>query len=280
MAVSVLTTPTSTTDTTPAEPFVGLTHTVTAGAQRLLLLFIGIGDSGGRHTTGTPSYGGQNLTQIGAGANEGVFVGTEVWYLNEAGIAAAASNIFSIVNDSPQQIGAGAVALAGVDQTTPIDTGGVQTSTGATGTTVNVTVASVAGNLVVASLMTDDETLDSADDNQTTLYVTGAIEADTVHATQHAAGAASVLMQWVQTSNRFAIVGFEVNAAAAGGSSSVSPSVSPSASVSPSSSVSASASRSPSPSASLSPSSSVSSSVSPSGGATVYVERTVVDYVD
>lgn len=80
---------------------------------------------------------------------------------------------------------------------------------------------------------------------------------------------------------------------AGGNSSSVSPSVSPSVSLSPSrspspsASVSPSVSLSPSPSSSVSPSvsrspspsSSVSSSASPSGG-TVYIERTVIDYID
>lgn len=217
MAVAILTTETHLDDTTPANPYVDLTHTCTAGSDRLLLLFIGIGDSTSRHSDGTPTYGGQSMTQIDTGANEGVFVGTEAWYLKEAGIAAASTNIFSIANDNQQHLGAGAVCLSGVDQTTPIDTGGIQTSTGDTGTAISVTVASVAGNLVFATLMTDDEALDSGDDTQTTLYVTAATDLDTVHAAQYASGAASTVMQWNQASNRFAILGWEVNAAAGGG---------------------------------------------------------------
>lgn len=214
MAVSVLSTPTSAQDTTPLNPYVDLTHTCPAGTERLLILLLGIGDSTSRHSDGTPTYGGQNMTQIGTGANEGVFCGAEAWYLNQSGITAATTNIFSISNDNQNCWGIGAICLEGVDQVTPIDTGGIQTATGNTGTTISVTVASAAGNMVLAVATSDDQTMDEADMNQTSIFHQGNIDTDVTVSAQRASGAASVLMQWDPDldNERYAIIGFEVNA--------------------------------------------------------------------
>ena len=226
MAVSVLTTPTSTSTTAPANPYTSFTHTCTAGSDRLLLLFIGVGDgASSRLTDAAPTYGGQTMTRIGSGADDGVWVGVDVWYLKETGIAAASSATFSIDTQAAgnvwgDQLGVGAVCLAGVDQTTPIDTGSVQTNI-AGGTSASVTVTGAAGNLIVAALMSDNE--GGVTENRTALFETAVIDSDTIAAAQYTTLDGSIAMTWTQGSNGFAVIGFEVNAAAGGGGASVVP---------------------------------------------------------
>jgi hypothetical protein len=220
MAVSVLTAATSATvASNPSTPFTGCTHTVTAGSDRLLLVFIAIGDGTDRHTDATPTYGGQALTQISTGANDGNFVGVEVWYLKEAGIAAASNTTVSVDSEvganSFDTLAVGAVALAGVDQTTPIDTGSVQTSAG-TGTSASVTIAIASGNLGVSAISSDAEGGLSSETG-TQLYETAAVAGDTVSAAQYSTTAGSTALGWTQANTGYAVLGFEVNAAGGGG---------------------------------------------------------------
>lgn len=214
MAVTVLTTPTSAQAAPPADPYTTLTHTCTAGSDRLLLLFVGVGESTGPFINASPTYGGQTMTRIGSGSSDSNFVAADVWYLKEAGIAAAGSNIFSIdttpASGQIDQLGVGAVCLAGVDQTTPVD--GVQTSSG-TGTTPQVTVTSATDDLTVAMVSTDQNTGPELVPNNTQIFEETGIATDTCHAAQYAAGAASVVLNWTQPSEAYAIIGFNVNAA-------------------------------------------------------------------
>jgi hypothetical protein len=219
MAVAVLTTATTSTNASGASPYTALTHTCTAGSNRLLLLFIGIGLSpGAKYATNTPTYGGQSMTRIGSGATDSNFVSMDIWYLKEAGIAAAGTTTFSFTHAGSEIIGVGAACLSGVDQTTPIDTGSVQT-TGASGTTATVTISIASGNLGVAGLMSDAEA--GVTENRTALYETGAINSDCVAAAQTTTTSGSVAMTWTQASTGYTALGFEVNADAGGGGGTV-----------------------------------------------------------
>lgn len=218
MAVSVLTTATTATGTNPGAAITGLTHTCTAGSNRLLLLFFGIGDGTDRHSDAAPTYGGQTMTQIGTGVNDANWTGLEIWYLKESGIAAASNTTFTIDfavgGNAWDQYGAGAVCLQGVDQTTPIDTGSIQTA-GASGTSASVTIAIASGNMGVAGVMSDAE--GGVTENQTAILETAAIASDTVLAAQYTTSAGSIALSWSQASNGYSVVGFEVNADGGGG---------------------------------------------------------------
>lgn len=221
MAVTVLSSLPTTAQGTGSvpTPYTALTLTAGAGSDRLMLLFVGFGSGtlADRHSSGTPTYGGQSMTQIGTGADDGNFCGVEAWYLKETNVAAASNTTFSIPNLIGMQLAAGAVLLAGVDQTTPIDTGSVQTY-GASGTSATVTVSSATGHLAVATLMTDDETINtSTAHNQTSIEYSPVVDSDTRQAAQYASGAASVTLTWTQAAQGAAVLGFEVNAAAGGG---------------------------------------------------------------
>ena len=105
----------------------GLTHSVSAGSNRLLIFVMGA-----EHTTSPigsisgVTWGGQALTKIehavetGATAYENRL---EMWYLDEAGIAAASGNTFVITGwtgTDPADELYDAVTLENVDQATPI----------------------------------------------------------------------------------------------------------------------------------------------------------------
>jgi hypothetical protein len=261
VAVTVLSTPTQNGATgvaNPSDPYTSFTHTCPAGSNRLLLLMIATGDGGARLIDTAPTYGGQTMTRVGSGADGGTWPAADCWYLNESGIAAAANTTFSL-DTTPggagiQDLGLGAVVLEGVDQATPVD--GVQTSSG-TGVTAGVTVTSATDDLVVAVLGTDADAITQFAANGTAFFEVGGMSGDTCGGGQYMAGSASVNISWTQDSFLYAVIGFNVNAAAAGSTSA---------------SISASIS--------ASPSATPSSSASPSIQGILLIERPVFDYFD
>ncbi|KKL52238.1 hypothetical protein LCGC14_2287490, partial [marine sediment metagenome] len=101
----------------------GTTHTVEPGSDRVLILvgtIAGYGD--GDSTISSASYGGQPLAFIESRASSGDYDSvTEVWYLNEAGIAAASGSTFSVTwNPVPNGERYMSGFYTGVNQTTPI----------------------------------------------------------------------------------------------------------------------------------------------------------------
>ena len=100
----------------------GLTHTVGAGSDRLLLFAVGY-ENGSDPGVSTVTYGGQSLTQIvGAVAGTTTVGRVELWYLNEAGIVAAVGSTFTVTwgGTAPSNPMYAAATYEGVDQTTPI----------------------------------------------------------------------------------------------------------------------------------------------------------------
>lgn len=215
----------------PGDPYTAFTYAVSAGSNRLLVLFVGVGNGGGnpRFINVTPTYGGQTATgRIGTGTgDDGNFVGVDGYYWNEAAIAAAASTTFSIDTTPGEQIdqlGVGAISLSGVSQATPISGATAANGTTVTGTPFGVTVSSAANDMVLAAVMTDDEGAGAGevDPNQTLMYKIGNIGTDTAHAAQRAAGAASVTATWTTTAaggNGWAALGINVKATGGGAAS-------------------------------------------------------------
>ena len=103
----------------------GLTHSVSAGNDRLLVFVVGA-----EH--GTPpigsitgvTWGGQALTPVGSAAVINVEENRlEVWYLDEAGITAVAGNSFVITGwtgTDPDDELYYAASFKNVDQGTPV----------------------------------------------------------------------------------------------------------------------------------------------------------------
>jgi len=104
----------------------GLTHTAAAGSNRLLIFEIGYeNNSGDVGDASSVTYGGQALTFITSSfvqSSNSFAARAQLWYLDEAGIAAATNNTFSIIwpGASPQQPAYGAATFQNVDQASPI----------------------------------------------------------------------------------------------------------------------------------------------------------------
>ncbi len=100
----------------------GLTHTAGSGSDRLLLFVVGY-ENGSDPGISAVTYGSQSLTPIiGAVAGTSIFGRVELWYLNEAGIAAASGNTFSVTWGiaAPSQPMYAAATYKNVNQTNPI----------------------------------------------------------------------------------------------------------------------------------------------------------------
>jgi len=161
MALDILGTPTSTNATSvdPSSTYSTYTYTVSAGSRRLLILFIGEGTSTGSPGAATVTYGTQSMTQIpGYLATDSNFEHVQAWYLKETGIAAASSTTFAVTwTDTAttiQQLAIGAALFQDVDQTTTFRAT-ANTNT-ASSSSPSVTVTSESGDLVVASIATDE----------------------------------------------------------------------------------------------------------------------------
>lgn len=123
----------------------GLTHSVGAGSNRLLVFAVGY-ENATDTLVSSVSYGGQAMTRItGTSATStGVYNRAELWYLKESGIAAASSTTFSVTwgGGAPTDPMYAAGAYTGVDQTTPIADSSSNSTTAATPNplTTNLTV--------------------------------------------------------------------------------------------------------------------------------------------
>ncbi len=125
----------------------GLTHSVGAGADRLLVFVTCMENVGDRNITNV-TYGAQAMSPavehfIDAGSSR--FSRCEIWYLDEAGIQSASGNTFQVTysGGSPSGASHAAATFTGVDQSAPIlATAFASTLSGVTISTAPFNVAS------------------------------------------------------------------------------------------------------------------------------------------
>jgi hypothetical protein len=133
----------------------GLTHSVGAGSNRLLVFMVGY-ENGTDILVNSVSYGGQSLTRInGVAAGTTTFGRVELWYLNEAGIAAATGNTFSVAyggGATPADEHYGAVTYANVDQTSPVLDSAVNSTDASTPNPLTATVNVNANGYAVSAV--------------------------------------------------------------------------------------------------------------------------------
>jgi hypothetical protein len=131
----------------------GLTHTVGAGNDRLLVFMVGY-ENGTNVPINTVSYGGQSMTRI-----NGTVVGTttvariELWYLNEAGIGAASNGTFVVTygGASPSEPSFAAASFQNVDQTAPILASNVNSTAASTPNPLPTSVSVTADGMAVSA---------------------------------------------------------------------------------------------------------------------------------
>ena len=100
----------------------GLTHTTPAGVNRLNVFVVAF-ENGSDVAVSNVTYGGQTLTRVGGIVNgSGTRERTEIWYLNEAGIAAAGSSTYVVTwgGSAPASPKYSSATYGNVDQASPI----------------------------------------------------------------------------------------------------------------------------------------------------------------
>jgi Bacterial Ig domain len=187
-------------------------HTVaTSDPNRILTVTVAIGSSQDSRTVAV-RYAGVLMTSAGKVHSNNQTAGfVELFYLT--GPAAGTNTVaVAVSGGTVESIEAGSVSFAGVNQTTPIRN--VKTAFG-TGSSPSVTVASTAGDMVVAALVNGASIAGSG---QTLNWIRN-VNSSTAGgngAQSSAPGAASVNMTYSVTSDWWGLVGMDVVAATGG----------------------------------------------------------------
>ena len=129
----------------------GLSHTVGAGSDRLLVFVTGYEHSA-NVSINSVTYGGQTMTQAEQHfAGTSTYARVEIWYLNEAGIQAASDTTFVVsYSATPLYPMHAAATFENVDQTTPLqDTDKAYTNAATPNPIVTPAFDVVAGGMAV-----------------------------------------------------------------------------------------------------------------------------------
>lgn len=171
-------------------------HTCT-GANGLICVFIGQGQGNPAKTIDTVTYNGDALTRLsGYFGSDGNFCHTDMWYRLAPDTGGSFTITVTAASAVDQFVG-GSVSLANVCQSTPFGTpvpAFCFPAAGCTGT-ASTTVSSASTELVVGSLMTDDESGIAVTVGTQRLEIEN-IEGDTAFNVLTATGAASVTPTW------------------------------------------------------------------------------------
>jgi Peptidase family C25 len=180
-------------------------HTVGADTNRLLIVGVSIQNPDAGDTVASVTYGGTNLTNVGA-RSRGTFARTEIWSL-----VAPATGTYDVVvtlsGTNTASFVAGAISFTGVNQTSPL---GSFFSAGGRSTTPSVNVRNVnEGEVVIDTVARNDaDPAISAASGQTQHWnraTSSGGTADVIGASStepSPAGGGTVTMSWSSTSTR------------------------------------------------------------------------------
>ena len=189
-----------------------------SGSNILILVGVSLDDGADDKTVNTVTYNGINLTQLVEVHGENV-VRSEIWYLDPS-LNPADGNynvVVTIDNGAANKIAAGVITFTDVDQTTPIDTGAVQ-SEGGDSNNNTLTVASASDDLVmdIACSHTSSSTPDGSQTELWDLELGGSGVSGDFGGASTKAGASSVNMKYTfDSSDKFSHAAFNINAASA-----------------------------------------------------------------
>jgi hypothetical protein len=129
----------------------GLTHTVGAGNDRLLVFMVGH-ENNQDVLISAVKYGGQSLTRIN-GSVVGSADRIELWYLKEAGIVAATNSTFVVTwgSAAPSAPHYAAATIQNVDQTTPVVNSAVNATNASTPNPLPIAVPATSDGISVAA---------------------------------------------------------------------------------------------------------------------------------
>jgi hypothetical protein len=131
----------------------GLTHTVGAGIDRVLVFMVAYGN-GSDVPVSAVTYGGRSMTRI-----NGTVVGSpsvtriELWYLNEAGIVAATNGTFIVTygGATSSDPSYAAATFRNVDQTAPINASAINSTAGSTPNPLPTSISVTADGMALAA---------------------------------------------------------------------------------------------------------------------------------
>jgi hypothetical protein len=188
-------------------------HTTPSNENRLLVVEIGLDDNDALKDVNTVEYGTYSLTQLTEETFGGGGPRIEVWYLVNPPIGDNTVYI-NISGGNSNMIGAAAISLSDVNQTTPIDTGTVQTDTG-NERNPSVTVSSESGDLVMdieSSTASSPSTNGSGQTKRWDQELGGLGISGHYAQGSTASGDTSVTMTWDRGSNKKGtLIGFNIN---------------------------------------------------------------------
>ncbi|MBN8703604.1 MAG: tail fiber domain-containing protein [Bacteroidetes bacterium] len=140
-------------------------YAVSAGTNRCLILIAGMGHDAGDRDLTAVTYGGVSMTEVtSAATSNGEETHLEIWYLGEAGIAAATSSNFAFTWSGGFDAQIYAVAsFQYVDQASPVADFETIGSTSTATLTFSSTLAVEDGDMVVLGALAGDDTDDNID---------------------------------------------------------------------------------------------------------------------
>lgn len=159
----------------------GLTKTVSAGSNRMLLFVASMENGSGARDITALTYGGQAMTQIVegvVGTTGGFQAKMEFWVLLNSGIAAATNTLFvptfagGTLTENIEYYAS--AVFAGVDQTLPYTSTQIYTLSGAAATLVaSPTLAVTGGGMAVAAIHNGNNTTPAKAVGGTNTYLVG-----------------------------------------------------------------------------------------------------------
>jgi hypothetical protein len=171
-------------------PVISWNHTIGAGANRCLVVWVGQGRSGTPQTINSVAINAVPLAVVpSSAASDGNFVHIVAYYL-----VAPASGTFSIsvtLSAAGDQLVAGSMSFSGVDQSVPLNTAVPNNGSGLTAST---TCNSGTGEIVTCGVMTDS--LNITVGTGTSRFELDSIGSDTSFGGSTATGGTTVTPTW------------------------------------------------------------------------------------
>lgn len=189
-------------------------HGTPDGSNRLLIVEVGLNDGASDKTVSGITYAGLDLTQLSEARFSGGGPRVEVWY-RIAPVTGNNNVVITIDGSNSNKMGAAAISLSGVDQTTPLEGSGSDTGNEDNPT---VTVTSETDDLVMDVESSFADAVSTEGPGQTRQFdqeLGGSGASSVFMQGSTEPGATSVRMNWTRSKiEKGAMIGFNVNALA------------------------------------------------------------------
>lgn len=210
MAIALETGTSSSSSTSNTQTLVW-SHTVSSGAN-FLVVVAGCGDdtTADRNITGV-TFGGQSLTQL-AQVDDASWLNCEMWYLANPTVSTNDITV-TYAGAGVLQMGGGGVNFSGVDTASPW---GTPVTAIGSGTTATVDVTGVnSGEWTIGGIASDAE--GGITETGTLLWEVQNVGSDTSYGSQYKTSTGTVAMSWTQASTGWTVVSAALKPSGGGG---------------------------------------------------------------